>query len=206
MPIRVLGAGGHAKVAIATLQAMGRTVAAAFDDDARLVGRRVLDVRVAGPLNDAAREPEAPAFIGIGDNAARRRVAEKLALPWMTAVHPWTHVHVSVAIARGALVAAGAVIQPDSIVGAHAIVNTSASVDHDCSLGPFAHVGPGARLAGGVHVGEGALVGVGASVAPGVRIGDWAIIGAGSAVIMDVPPHAIHAGVPARPLKPQEGP
>jgi acetyltransferase-like isoleucine patch superfamily enzyme len=48
---------------------------------------------------------------------------------------------------------------------------------------------------------SGASVGSGATILCGVTIGEHAIIGAGSVVTKDVPPGAIVAGNPARPLR-----
>ena len=48
-PVAVLGAGGHAKVVIATLQAAGRTVRGCFDDAVGAHGTSILGVPVLGP-------------------------------------------------------------------------------------------------------------------------------------------------------------
>jgi acetyltransferase-like isoleucine patch superfamily enzyme len=51
------------------------------------------------------------------------------------------------------------------------------------------------------HVGKRASIGSGATILCGIRIGEGALIGAGAVVTRDVPPHAVVAGVPARPLR-----
>ena len=53
---------------------------------------------------------------------------------------------------------------------------------------------------GEVIVGERAMIGAGAIVLPGVEIGADASVAANSLVTRDVPPNAIVAGVPARPM------
>jgi sugar O-acyltransferase (sialic acid O-acetyltransferase NeuD family) len=204
--VAVLGAGGHAKVVIATLRAAGFTVAAAFDDDEAKQGSALLGVGVRGKLAEFAGSGCRRAVIAIGDNAARIRVAEglQIQLPdveWVTAVHPHACVHQSVRLGAGTCVFAGAVIQPDAVVGAHAIINTGATVDHDCLVGDFVHIAPGAHLAGDVRIDRGALVGIGAAVVPGRRVGEWATVGAGATVVRDVPAHATAVGVPARLLR-----
>lgn len=197
--VAVLGAGGHGKVVIATLQAARHEVVALYDDDPDRRGREVLGVPVRGTL-DEARPADADGFVlAVGTNRDRRRLAAELDLPWFSAVHPAASVHSSVRLGAGTVVFAGAVLQPDSEIGRHGIVNTGASVDHDCRLGNFVHVAPGARLAGRVALGDGALAGIGSSLAPEVRVGAWATVGAGAAVVRDVPGGVTVVGVPARP-------
>lgn len=48
-------------------------------------------------------------------------------------------------------------------------------------------------------VARGASLGAGAVVVAGVEVGTFSLVGAGAVVTRDVPPHAIVAGVPARP-------
>lgn len=207
--VAVLGAGGHAKVVIATLQAAGRKVAAVFDDDEAKRGGTLLGIEVRGTLAEfAGASPGssyACAVIAVGNNAARMRLAERLQrqvpmIEWITAVHPQAYVHGSVQLGAGTVVFAGAVIQPDAIIGAHTIVNTGATVDHDCRIDDFVHLAPGTHLAGDVRIDRGAFVGIGAAVIPARRVGEWAIIGAGATVVNDIPAGATAVGVPARVL------
>lgn len=202
--VAVLGAGGHAKVVIATLQAAGWEVAAVFDDAEARWGGEVLGLPVRGPL-EAARQVEVDgAVIAVGDNRARQAVAERLELPWVPLVHPAASVHPSVSLGQGTVVFAGAVIQPDTVVGRHGIVNTGASVDHDCRLGDFVHVAPGCRLAGKVTAGEGALLGIGSAVLPDLSVGAWAVLGAGATAVRPVPDGAVAVGLPARVVRERE--
>jgi sugar O-acyltransferase (sialic acid O-acetyltransferase NeuD family) len=201
--IVVLGAGGHAKVVVATLQAAGRTVAAALDDDPARAGVRLLGVEVAGGVERLGSLGATAAVAAVGDNRARARLVARVeeALPdvaWAVAVHPAAVVHPSVVLGAGCVVFAGAVVQPDTAIGAHAIVNTAASVDHDGRLGDYIHVAPGARLAGGVEIGDGALLGIGCAVLPGRRVGAWAVVGAGATVTADVGAGWTVVGTPAR--------
>ncbi len=185
-PLVVLGAGGQGKVAIATARAAGWAVAAAYDDDSKLWGTRVLDVEVRGPLPAAADDALGPAVLAIGDNRQRRRLSALHDLDWATVVHPSATVHESSLLGAGTVAFAAVVVQPECEIGEHVILNTAASVDHDCRIEGFVHLAPGARLAGEVRVGRGALLGIGCAVIPGRAIGEWATVGAGCAVTADV--------------------
>jgi sugar O-acyltransferase (sialic acid O-acetyltransferase NeuD family) len=191
----VVGAGGHAKVVVATLQAAGSEVPLVLDDAPGKHGSALGGVEVQGPV---AALLGGEAICAIGDNRTRQRVVGELVTAWATAVHPAAIVHPSAKVGPGTVVFAGAIVQPDAVLGAHVIVNTGATVDHDCRLGDFVHVAPGAHLCGGVVVEEGALLGVGCAVSPGVRIGAWATVGAAAAVVADVPAGATVVGVPAK--------
>jgi sugar O-acyltransferase (sialic acid O-acetyltransferase NeuD family) len=191
--ICVLGSGGHAKVLISTLRALGYHNVVAFDDDPARHGCAVLGVTVRGPISDA----KGPAILAIGSNLVREKLSALL-LDWMTLVHPSAVVDESVRLGVGTVVLAGAVIQPETVVGRHAVINTRASVDHDCRIGDFAFIAPGATLAGTVSVGTRSFVGTGASVIPNVTIGADVVVGAGAAVVRDLLEPGTYVGCPAK--------
>lgn len=196
MNIHVVGAGGHAKVIMALIEARGDVVAGVYDGDVARVGKEILGRRIRF-INDLVGELDV--VIAIGGNAARKKVAHELRGHRFGAlVHPHAWVAPTARIGPGAVVFAGAVVQPDAVVGAHAIVNTAASIDHDCVLGSYVHIAPGSHLAGNVTVDEGAFLGVGVSVIPGRHIGAWSTVGAGSVVVKDVAANVVVKGVPAR--------
>ncbi len=199
----ILGAGGHAKVVIATLHAAGYRVSALLDDDLAKIGDKILQVPVTGNFDDLVNYGFCQSLIALGDNQIREEIAGTYEgyCDWITVIHPTAIVHGSVKINDGAIVFAGAVIQPDTSIGSHVIVNTGATVDHDCRIGNFVHLAPGVHLAGNVSVGDGALLGIGTVVIPGKTIGEKAIVGAGSVVIDDIPPFVKVAGVPAQPIR-----
>jgi len=197
--IVVVGAGGHAKVVISTLQAAGYSVVAVFDDDLAKVGTEILGIPVAGPLDAIADGDYEFGVVAVGQNRVRKAITERVGLNWLSTVHPSAVIHPSVKLGAGVTVFAGAIIQPDTSIGDHAIINTAATVDHDCSIGDFAHIAPGAHLAGGVQVGEGTLLGIGSVVAPYLSVGAWTTVGAGGAVVRDLPDGVTALGIPARP-------
>lgn len=197
----VVGAGGHAKVVVATARAAGFQVTAVVDDATERWGTTVLGIAVSGPTATALGDPDAEVVLAIGDNAARRRLAAAARCRFAAIVHPSAVVDPTVRVGAGSVVFAGAVIQPDTVIGRHAIVNTGASIDHDCVLGEAVHVAPGARLAGSVALGDEVFIGIGAVVIPGIAIGARTTIGAGAAVVRDVPSGSVAVGVPARLLE-----
>lgn len=203
--IIVIGAGGHAKVVLSTLIALGKSIEGLVDDDPALLGTRVLGYTVLGSLSLLKNRIGQAAILAIGNNRIRNKLASTYPdLRWVTAVHPHAYIHDSISLGEGTLVCAGAIIQPESIIGNHVIINTSASVDHDCRIGDFAHIAPGTHLGGEVTIGNGTLVGLGSSAIYGVSIGKWSIIGAGSVVVRSINDHVYVKGIPAKEYKKAE--
>lgn len=197
-PIVVLGSGGHAKVVIATAKAMGREVLAALDGNPSRHGDSILGIPIPGDFSLAANYPDAEFILAIGDNSTRARLAETLALPWATLIHPSAVIAASHPIGEGTVIFAGAVVQPDTKIGRHVILNTSCSIDHDGVVGDFAHLAPGVHLSGNVTIGEGVLMGVGSCGKPGVTIAPGITVGAGAAVVTNLHEPGTYVGVPAR--------
>lgn len=201
MGFYVIGAGGHAKVVLSTLQAAGIKADGIFDDSPEKQGLELFGVRVIGSLDAARAMKPQVGIIAIGDNKSRHRIAEEFAgWEWPCIVHPNSYVHHSVSLGPGTVVFAGCVVQPDTRIGSHVIINTGATVDHDCVIHNFVHLAPGTHLAGYVVVEEGVLMGVGSVAIPGVRIGAWSVVGAGGVVIKDLPSFVVAVGVPAKPI------
>jgi sugar O-acyltransferase (sialic acid O-acetyltransferase NeuD family) len=200
--ILIVGAGGHAKVVADILLCQNVNVAGFVDDAATLWNTRVLGLPVLGPIDDWMDFRPDRLAMGIGANAVRLSIVERLGEEasslWCTAIHPSALIAKSSQVNPGTVIMAGAIINPDSRIGAHAIINTSATVDHDCSIGDFVHVAPGTNLGGGVRIGAGTLVGIGSAIAPYRTIGKWSTIGAGAVVVHDVPDHVVARGIPAR--------
>ena len=204
--IVIWGASGHALVVADIVRLLGTYQIVGFLDDVNpdrhhtvfhgipiLGGREQLD-----RLRDSGVEY---LIIGIGDSAARMKLAEvarEKGFSLANAIHPRAIIAADVEIGDGTMVAAGAVINPASKIGSNVIINTSASVDHECLIEDGAHVGPGVNLGGNVTVGSGSWIGIGAKVRNGIVIGARSIVGAGAVVLHDVAAETVVFGVPAK--------
>lgn len=200
--IIVLGAGGHAKVAIEILRAAGYQVGycvGGSDSPKECMGVPVLrDGDNLLKLHDAGYSMIFPA---IGSNYARQRAAThavKLGFTLVNAISPYAILSPSLVLGKGIAIMSGAIINADCNIEDLVIINTGATVDHDCHIGNGAHLGPQCALAGNVKVGQGAFLGIGTVVIPCIAIGNYSVIGAGSVVILDVPPSCTSAGNPAK--------
>lgn len=207
----IVGAGDHGVVALHVLRASGHDVIGFIDDDPARRGTHVAGVPVLGDASwfDVPIEGGVDAFVAIGDNTARRRIAQTLrttGVPGVRAIHPSAVVMEGATLGNGVFVGPGVVIVTAVRVGDDVIVNTGATIDHDGILMPGSHVAPGVHTGGRVTVGEESLVGVGASLSAGVMVGPRSVVGAGSVVLDEVPAGVVVAGVPAKVLRTLDGP
>jgi len=200
----VIGAGGHASVAIDILRLSGFTTIGIIDDNPLLHGELVEGVPIVGNNTSLAAIRAAGvtgAFIAVGNNASRIRLADHVAgfqFELVNAIHPTSVIASSVHMGNGILVAANAVVNPRARIDDLCIINTGATVDHDCIIGRGAHLAPGCHLAGSVFVGSETHIGIGASIIQNVSVGDDVMIGAGAVVLRDIPNGRTAYGIPAR--------
>jgi sugar O-acyltransferase (sialic acid O-acetyltransferase NeuD family) len=200
----VFGAGGHGKVVADAALCAGLGPVAGFVAEGPAPDVGPLGLRfLGGPawLEREALERRCAVVLGVGDNAARERIADECiarGIALVTVVHPSAVVAVSALLEAGCVVLARAVVNPDASVGAGAIVNSGAIVEHDVRVGAFAHLSPGVSTGGRARIGERAHVGVGAVVLPGIAVGSDTIVGAGAVVTRDLAEGVVAWGVPAR--------
>jgi sugar O-acyltransferase (sialic acid O-acetyltransferase NeuD family) len=183
----IIGGGGHARV-----------IASMVRGEVELV--TTSPVTEDEILQGCAGRGDADIYVGIGRNADRQRIADKLRL--LGARLP-ACVAAAGFIARDAAIGDATVLCPGSVVGAHAIigfaciVNTLSSVDHDCQLGDYTQVTAGVTLGGGVHIGISGFLGIKSAVIPGITLGDGVVVMAGALVTRDVPSAMMVGGAPA---------
>lgn len=195
--IRILGAGGHAKVVIEIAELLGYKIVEIFDQDKHV--KTILRYSVNHSFQKIAEYENV--FLGLGSNVSRKANFGKFLENNINLIHPSAIISSSVTVGFGNVLMAGAIINSSSNIGNYCIVNTGASVDHDCEIGDYVHISPRVALAGNVTVREGAHLGIGACVKQNIMIGQWSIVGAGAVVVDDVPDHAVVVGNPARVIK-----
>ena len=125
----ILGASGHGMVVCDIVGVAGEGLRAVgfVDANPSLHGTHVLDLPVVGTIEEVASRGIRHVAMGIGDNAARRRVFARvleLGLQPVTAVHPSAVVSSHATVARGTVVMANATINVAARIGENAIINT----------------------------------------------------------------------------------
>lgn len=197
----IIGASGHGKVVADIALKMNRWQSISFFDDNENL-KFSLGFEVIGKSNEAFRHiNDFDIFVGIGNNATRKRIQERLesegaTIP--TLIHPNTVIGEQVDIASGTAIMAGVVINCCTRIGKGCIINTSATIDHDNTIEDYVHISPGAHLAGTVKVGELTWLGIGSIVSNNVNIASGCKTGAGSVMVKDLNESGTYIGVPAR--------
>lgn len=207
----VLGGGGHARVLIDTIQAIGSAkIIGVLDPDRSRWGQKLLGVPILGDDNllpELLGHGVNSFVIGLGstgNNRPRQRLfqfALSHHLEPLTVVHPHAIRSAWAKVGRGSQLFPGSIVNAGAVVGENVIINSGAIVEHDCVLADHVHVATGAKLASTVYVGEGAHIGAGATVKQCITIGANAIVGAGAVVVKNVAPETVVVGVPAYVLR-----
>lgn len=198
----IIGAGGHAKVCIELLQAMGEEIAYCVGgEDSPNLCLGVPVLKGDENLDRLYSKGYSRLFVAIGSNRLRERLATlamDLGYQLVNAISPQAIISPTAELGLGIAVMAGAVINAEATIADLAIINTGATVDHDCRIGKAVHIAPQCGLAGKVVVGRHSFIGIGCTVIPEISIGENVIIGAGGVVISDIDNNLTAVGVPLR--------
>src|SRR4051812_44648950 len=124
MNVVIIGAGGHGRVVLDVLRAMGKFQVAGFiDADMGKAGQEVMGVPILGAihlLGKLKKQEVRGAIVAIGDNRVRRSYADQVlesGLELINAIHPSAGGLSSAEVGRGVLVAAGGAGWPGGEVG-----------------------------------------------------------------------------------------
>jgi sugar O-acyltransferase (sialic acid O-acetyltransferase NeuD family) len=174
------------------------------------IGKTCMGYAVSGTeesINDLlVKHPDCKAFVAIGDNFIRQKVAQKIIsinpnIEFATVIHPSAQIGRDVVIGKGVAIMVNAVINSGSAISDGCIINTKASVDHDCFIGTYSAVLPGVTIGGNVQVGERSVLCIGSVVKQGVSIGNDTVVGAGALVLDNIGDTVLAYGSPAKVVK-----
>ncbi len=188
----IYGAGGHGKVVRDIAYRNGFEKIAFIDDNKDRAFRYE---------SYLAHYQDAPVALGIGDNAQRYAIFEKLKkdnVKVLTLIDPSALIGSGVRMGEGVVVMPYAIVNADTTIEDGAILNSACVVEHDNLIGSFCHISPNATLGGGVEVGSFCHIGIGSTILPRKRIGSFAIVGAGAVVTKDIEARSVVVGVPAK--------
>lgn len=194
--IVLIGAGGHAKTVVDTLERLGNYEIVGFVDKVASEKPVYKDYKVIGSDEYLQRLYDSGiknAFIAIGflgHSRLRQKIYGQLVgigfrVPCI--IDPTAIVAGDVEIGGGTYIGRNAVVNVSANIGDNCIINTATVIEHDCVVGSFSHVAVGAVVCGQVTIGENTLIGANATVIQCKSVGTDCVIGAGAVVRKDVP-------------------
>jgi sugar O-acyltransferase (sialic acid O-acetyltransferase NeuD family) len=148
-----------------------------------------------------------PAFsfvcIAVGDPRRRQELAERLnqkgiaSCPGLWSTESLYYGHTEIKVGPGSVIAPGCILTTHINIGIHTYINIGTTVGHRAQIGSYCNICPGVHISGDCIIEDGVFIGSGATIKEKVRIGAGARIAMGAAVIRDVLPGTLVAGVPA---------
>lgn len=207
--ILIIGASGHAKVIIETIELNNNYQIYGLIDTFKPIGEKVLGYEILGTedyIKNLAQKGINKGVIAIGDNWNRFLMQEKIKkispdFEFISVIHPLTTISPSVKIGKGTVILASVIINAEAEVGDFCILNTGASFGHDSIIKDFSSLAPGVTVGGNVTIDTCTAISLGANVIQGITIGKHSIIGAGSLVLHDVVDYKLFYGVPAKEIR-----
>lgn len=204
LPIIVIGAGGHAKVVIDTLQCC-RSRILGFTNYSNEI-ESILGVPYLG--NDSIIDEKNPdqilLAIGMGtlkSNNNRKKIFDywkNKNYSFVTIIHPTAIISGSAEIGEGSQILMGVVIQTEAKIKENCIVNTRCSIDHNSIIHAHSHIAPGTTICGNVIIEPMCHIGAGATIIQNIRVAESSTIGAGAVVIKNTNKGETLVGIPAR--------
>ena len=183
----VIGAGGHSRSCIDTIEQEGKykiggLVGLSLEVGSSQFGYEVL--ATDSELVELAKQYQY-AFVALGQIHSpepRIRLYEKLiaagfALPLIMA--PSAYVSPYAKVGAGTIVMHGAILNAGVVVGNNCIINTRALLEHDSQVSDHCHISTGAILNGDTSVGTGSFIGSAAVIKEGVSVGAGSLVGIG---------------------------
>lgn len=208
--VLILGAGGHAKVVIDTIEQDKFEIIGLIDSNEKHLHENVHGIEIIGcdkNLNHFYPQKAGCAFVAIGHMGQYQvrnkifTILENIGYKLINVIHFSSIIAPSVQLGKGNLILPQTVLNAEVIVGNNNIINTGTIVEHEVSIGNGVHLAPGSTICGGGTISDNVFVGAGSVIIQGISIGKNSIIGAGSVVLSDIPENVIAVGTPAKIIK-----
>lgn len=183
----LIGAGGHARSCIDTIEQEGIYKIAGLIGLPEEVGKKLLGYEVIASdkdLIDLGKQYQL-ALITVGQiHTPEQRIrlfahAHHAGFNFPTVIAPTAYTSPRSKIGVGTIVMHGAIINAGVRVGSNCIINSNSLIEHDASIENHCHISTGAILNGNTTIGLGSFIGSGAVIKEGVSVGTNSFVGMG---------------------------
>ncbi|WP_299252467.1 acetyltransferase [uncultured Aquimarina sp.] len=207
--ILIIGASGHAKVIIETVELNRNYQIYGLIDSFKTKGSKVFGHEIIGDENcilDLFDKGVNKGIIAIGDNWDRYLMYKKIIelvpdFEFISVIHPSSVISPSVTIGAGTVILASVTVNADARINNFCILNTGCNFGHDSSLSDFSSLAPGVSVGGNVNIGKCTAIFLGANIIQNINIGMHSAIGAGSLIIDNVEDFKLYYGVPGKEIR-----
>jgi sugar O-acyltransferase (sialic acid O-acetyltransferase NeuD family) len=186
----VIGAGGHSRSCIDTIEQEGKYKIGGLVGLNQEVGSRQFGYEVLSAdsgLNELANQFEF-ALVALGQihspelriRLYEQSIAAGFIFPSIIAPSAYVSPHAKVG--AGTIVMHGAILNAGVVVGNNCIINTRALIEHDSKVSDHCHISTGAILNGETSIGQGSFIGSGSVIKEGVSVGAGSLVGMGLAL------------------------
>lgn len=202
----VIGAGGHARIVLDTLELLDFKITGIIDINFKGVKETIFNHEILGNMDKLRNySPEDHVVvIAVGDIEKKKELYQYItALGFLMPViiHPSATVSGHAKISAGTFINSGAVVNAAAEIGENVLINTSAVVEHEVVVGSHCHIAPGAIVAGRTKIGESTFIGAGSILINNISVGSRVTVGAGSVIISDLENESTYVGIPGKKIK-----
>ena len=186
----VIGAGGHSRSCIDTIEQEGKYKIGGLVGFSQEVGSSQFGYEVLSDdsgLSELASQFEF-ALVALGQIHSpelRIRLYEQsitAGFIFPSIIAPSAYVSPHAKLGAGTIVMQGAILSAGVVVGENCIVNTRALLEHDSQVSDHCHISTGAIINGNTSIGKGSFIGSGSVVKEGVSVGAGSLVGMGLAL------------------------
>mgnify|MGYP006131600741 CR=1 FL=1 len=166
-----------------------------LDDNASLIGTKILDYPVIGSVDDAGKWKDAMFISSVGsarDLEMRKKIREKVPFGderFATIIHPLAHVSQSAIVGTGCIVCPYSSLQAGTVIGHDSYITSFTLIGHQSKIGNHCVITGRTMIAGKSDIGDCTYIGCGSALSHQIKIGDHCMIGMGSVLWKDVKPY-----------------
>jgi sugar O-acyltransferase (sialic acid O-acetyltransferase NeuD family) len=196
----VLGGGeGCIQVIDAIYGSKTQEIVGILDDNKSLHGKKVLGIKILGPISLLDELQEKNLFdkiiISFTSDIERRAELyenlEKRGFAFTNVIDRTVQIHSNVKMGTGNVILSYCKIGSCSIVGDNNFLSAFVNIEHHNVIGSHCTFGPGVMTSGRVQIGDKVKFGTGIFIEPGVKIGSNSIISSGSILTFGIPENSI---------------